>query len=35
MTTRQLIVLNIYVVIIGYAILALRYGLPWLWSLMQ
>jgi len=35
MTTRQLIVLNIYIGLAGSAILALRYGLPWLWSLMQ
>lgn len=34
MTTRRLIVFNIYLCITGYAILALRYGLPWLWSLM-
>lgn len=35
MTTERLIVMNIYIVIIGYSILALRYALPWLWSLMQ
>ncbi len=35
MTTRRLIVFNIYFGIIGYAFLAARYVLPWLWSLMQ
>lgn len=34
MTTRRLIVFNIYLGVIGYAFLAARYVLPWLWAFM-
>lgn len=34
MTTERLILLDIIVGVAAVVILALRYGLPWLWSLM-
>lgn len=35
MSTERLILLDIVVCVGALAILALRYGLPWLWALMQ